>query len=147
MKLFPRLSPAWPLCRNVSGIFAVQIWEDFAGDFPGGFSGHSCLQKRGENIRRQNPQINPAAQKSKSAKKKFCPKSVHGFPRLCMTLALCATFYDFLTLHFRSPDGLQDLPCRNSINNCWENLLIQTNNLKQNNLPMGTSKLPILKLS
>ena len=30
---------ARPLCRNVSGIFAVQILEDFAGDFPGGFLG------------------------------------------------------------------------------------------------------------
>ena len=29
---------ARPLCRNVSGIFVVQILEDFAGDFPGGFS-------------------------------------------------------------------------------------------------------------
>ena len=27
---------ARPLCRNVSGIFVVQISEDFAGDFPGG---------------------------------------------------------------------------------------------------------------
>ena len=32
----PELS-AWPLCRNVSGIFVALILEDFAGDFPGGF--------------------------------------------------------------------------------------------------------------
>ena len=28
---------AQPLCRNASGIFVVQVLEDFAGDFPGGF--------------------------------------------------------------------------------------------------------------
>ena len=28
---------ARPLCRNVSGNLVVQILEDFAGDFPGGF--------------------------------------------------------------------------------------------------------------
>ena len=27
---------AWPLCRNVSGMFVVYILEDFAEDFAGG---------------------------------------------------------------------------------------------------------------
>ena len=27
---------AWPVCKHVSGIFVVQILEDFAGHFPGG---------------------------------------------------------------------------------------------------------------
>ena len=27
-------------CRNLSGIFVVHILEEFARDFPGGFSGH-----------------------------------------------------------------------------------------------------------
>ena len=36
---------ARPLCRNVSGIFVVQILEDFAGDFPRGFFGHFFPQK------------------------------------------------------------------------------------------------------
>ena len=37
MQLFGLQLLARPLCRNVSGIFVVQILEDFAGDFPGGF--------------------------------------------------------------------------------------------------------------
>ena len=41
---------AWPLCRNVSGIFVVYILEDFAGDLPAG-PGHFSLRDYGCRIR------------------------------------------------------------------------------------------------
>ena len=53
---------AQPLCRNVSGISVVQILEDFAGDFSGGwiFSGHffpqSEARRSAKKIRRPNKQ-------------------------------------------------------------------------------------------
>ena len=44
---------AWPVFRNVSGIFVVQIFEDVAGDFPGRFF---PTKKKREYIPQQNPQ-------------------------------------------------------------------------------------------
>ena len=50
---------ARPLCRNVSGIFVVGIWEDFAGDFPriflGTFSHKNKERKSGDRIREKKP--------------------------------------------------------------------------------------------
>ena len=50
----------------------INILEDFARDFPGGFFGHFFPRKRGEKISRQNKNL--AAQKQKSAKNPFCQK-------------------------------------------------------------------------
>ena len=56
------------LYRNVSGIFVVLIWEDFAVDFPGGtFFPQKCEGKR--------PATNPR-KKSGSSKIKTCEKSI-----------------------------------------------------------------------
>ena len=62
---------AWPLCRNVSGIFAVEILEDFAGDFPGGlFWAHFPTK-----MRRKKPATESAKKsggEEKPVKNLFC---------------------------------------------------------------------------
>ena len=43
---------AWPLCRNVSGILVVYIWEDFAGGFFWALFSHKSKEtKSGDKIR------------------------------------------------------------------------------------------------
>ena len=78
---------ARPLSRNVSGIFVVQILEDFAGDFPGGFFWALFPTK----MRRKNPATESAKKsggpKQKSAKNPFCQnptlKSLNFRGRFC----------------------------------------------------------------
>ena len=55
-------------------IFVVQILEDSAGDFPGGYIWAIFSTKMRRKIWRLNPQKNPVAQKPKSAKKPFCQR-------------------------------------------------------------------------
>ena len=62
---------ARPLCRNVSGIFVVQILEDFAGDFIGGFFWALFPTK----MRRKNP-ATKSAKISGGPKIKIREKSV-----------------------------------------------------------------------
>ena len=106
IRIFPYFLPlghlldARPLCRNVSGIFVVQVLEDFAGDFLGGFFLALFLKKVRENIRRENPRKNPVAQKQKSTKNLFCQNpaltsafsefSVFSCGRLPQTRIFCA---------------------------------------------------------
>ena len=67
---FPML--AWPLCRNMSGILVVhKIFEDFAGDFPGGF----FLALFSHKMKRKSRRLNLATE-SDGSKIKIRQKSV-----------------------------------------------------------------------
>ena len=83
----------------MSGIFAVQILEDFAGGFLGGFSGHFFTQK----TRRKNPARKSGGSKIKIHEKSVLPRTKSKKKKVMITARLlnlihlefiCAIFFN-----------------------------------------------------